>query len=106
MEYRFNDSVLDCLLKTVLELGKSTEQNGSAEMKWTNADLLVKSNDDVVVKFKIMYGEDGKVEGRIQTFKINEDGEPEPFDLKEILGNEINSGELTDELPPEGALLN
>ena len=98
MEYRFGDPILDCLLKTILELGRSTEQHSSDEMKWTNADLLVKSSDDIIVKFKIIYGEEGKVEGRIQTFKINEDGEPEPFDLREILGNEINRSELSDEL--------
>ena len=50
---RFKDHILECLLKTVVELGKSTEQNGANDLMWTNADLWIKSNDNVVIQFKM-----------------------------------------------------
>lgn len=103
---RFKDSILECLLKTVVELGKSTEQNGANNLMWTNADLWIKSNDNVVIQFKMEYNDQGNVEGKIKTFKINNEGEPEPFDLRNLLGSEIRAEELTDEEAPEDYLMN
>ena len=68
--------------------------------------MWIKSNDNVILKFKMEYNDEGNVEGRIQTFKINDDGEPEPFDLRIMLGDDVNNEELTDEGPSEGTLMN
>ena len=43
---------------------------------------------------------------KLKTFKINDEGEPEPFDLRNLLGSEIRTEELTDEEAPEDYLMN
>ena len=41
-----------------------------------------------------------------KTFKINDEGEPEPFDLRNLLGSVIRTEELKDEEAPEDNLMN
>lgn len=109
---KFKDKVMNCLFNTVTELGSSTEE--TSNFKWTNADLFCKTETDVVVKFRISFDEEGAVQGRVTSWKINDDGEPEPIELKTLLNHpdipeelkEEVQEKLTDEGPPKDYLMN
>ena len=57
------------------------------------------------VKFKIGYTDKGTVTGKITTFTLDENGDPQPFDLSDLMkpDEEIK---LTPEEAPKGTLLN
>ena len=99
------DRILECLESTLTEMISSTGNFAEGEMTWTNADLFLKSTDNVVVKFKIGYTDEGTVTGKIKTFTLDENGDPQPFDLSDLMkpDEEIK---LTPEEAPKGTLLN
>ena len=110
MVKKYKDPVFDCLHKTVKELGESSEDNVPEEILWSNADLILKSKDNVVVKFSITIDDFGKVEGKVGTFRIHENGQFENLQLRDVFNNkkeiEKKITELTKEGPPEDYLLN
>ena len=65
------DRILECLESTLTEMISSTGNFAEGEMTWTNADLFLKSTDNVVVKFKIGYTDEGNVTGKITTFTLD-----------------------------------
>ena len=79
------DRILECLESTLTEMISSTGNFAEGEMTWTNADLFLKSTDNVVVKFKIGYTDKGTVTGKITTFTLDENGDPQPFDLSDLM---------------------
>ena len=99
------DRILECLESTLTEMISSTGNFAEGEMTWTNADLFLKSTDNVVVKFKIGYTDKGTVTGKITTFTLDENGEPQPFDLSDLMKSDEKI-KLTPEEAPEGTLLN
>tara|TARA_Y100000758_G_C15939625_1_gene381877 strand:- start:383 stop:706 length:324 start_codon:yes stop_codon:yes gene_type:complete len=99
------DRILECLESTLTEMISSTGNFAEGEMTWTNADLFLKSTDNVVVKFKIGYTDKGTVTGKITTFTLDENGDPQPFDLSDLMKPDEKI-RLTPEEAPEGTLLN
>tara|TARA_B100000470_G_C19691678_1_gene346815 strand:+ start:100 stop:423 length:324 start_codon:yes stop_codon:yes gene_type:complete len=99
------DRILECLESTLTEMISSTGNFAEGEMTWTNADLFLKSTDNVVVKFKIGYTDKGTVTGKITTFTLDENGDPQPFDLSDLMKSDEKI-KLTPEEAPEGTLLN
>ena len=70
--------------------------------------LFLKSTDNIVIKFSITKDEYGRVEGKVGTFRIHEDGRVENMQLDEIFNKKIEEEitKLTEEGPPEDYLMN
>ena len=105
---KYKDPVFDCLYNTVEELGESSEKTFPEDTLWTNADLILKSTDNIVIKFSITKDEYGRVEGKVGTFRIHEDGRVENMQLDQIFNKKIEEEitKLTEDGPPEDYLMN
>ena len=108
MDKKYKDPVFDCLYNTIEELGESSEKTFPEQILWSNADLILKSKDNVVIKFSITIDDYGKVEGKVGTFRIHEDGQIENLNLGDIFNKEFEEQitKLTEEGPPKDYLMN
>tara|TARA_B100000287_G_scaffold266077_1_gene250276 strand:+ start:544 stop:870 length:327 start_codon:yes stop_codon:yes gene_type:complete len=108
MVKKYKDPVFDCLYNTIEELGESSEKTFPEQILWSNADLILKSKDNVVIKFSITIDDYGKVEGKVGTFRIHEDGQIENLNLGDIFNKEFEEQitKLTEEGPPKDYLMN
>ena len=108
MVKKYKDPVFDCLYNTIEELGESSEKTFPEQILWSNADLILKSKDNVVIKFSITIDDSGKVEGKVGTFRVHEDGQIENLNLGDIFNKELEEQitKLTEEGPPKDYLMN
>ena len=108
MVKKYKDPVFDCLYNTIEELGESSEKTFPEQILWSNADLILKSKDNVVIKFSITIDDYGKVEGKVGTFRIHEYGQIENLNLGDIFNKEFEEQitKLTEEGPPKDYLMN
>ena len=108
MVKKYKDPVFDCLYNTIEELGESSEKTFPEQILWSNADLILKSKDNVVIKFSMTIDDYGKVEGKVGTFRIHEDGQIENLNLGDIFNKEFEEQitKLTEEGPPKDYLMN
>jgi hypothetical protein len=108
MVKKYKDPVFNCLNSTIEELAESSEKTLPEQILWSNADLILKSKDNVVIKFSITIDDYGKVEGKVGTFRIHEDGQIENLNLGDIFNKELveQITKLTEEGPPKDYLMN